>query len=114
MNLAPEARPGRTPRWLRDHAAGLASLALGVIGFIVVAIRQEQLWAQPDWHITVPFLVGTAIATAIAAIRREGQLWLPLVGVGLAAAATVLGGVVVFGAVVLATAIIILILSGVM
>jgi hypothetical protein len=111
MNLAPEARPGRTPRWLRDHAAGLASLALGVIGFIVVAIRQEQLWAQPDWHITVPFLVGTAIAVAI---RHEGQLWLPLVGVGLAAAATVLGGVVVFGAVVLATAIIILILSGVM
>jgi len=114
MNLAPEARPGRTPRWIREHVAGLLALAIGVAGFVVVAVRQEELWSQPDWQLTVPFLVASAIAATVAVVRRESHLWLPLLGVGLAAAATVLGVVVVFGAVVLVTAAVILILSGVM
>jgi hypothetical protein len=114
MNLAPEARPGRTPRWIREHVAGLCALVIGVAGFVVVAVRQDELWSLPDWQLTVPFLLASAIAATVAVVRREGHLWLPLLGVGLAASATVLGVVVVFGAVVLVTAAVILILSGVM
>jgi hypothetical protein len=110
------AEAGRAParRWFAQHAVGLATLALGVIAFVVVTAQQEQVWAQPDWRITVPFLVATVALGVVSLARREGATYLPLLGIGLAAAATVLGFAIIFGAIVLVTALIVVILSGVM
>lgn len=112
--LRPAARPGHDPNWFAAHAVGLITLVIGVAGFIVVALSQDEFWAQPDWHLTVPVLVVTVAAGVVSMARREGALYLPLLGIGLAAAAMVLGFVIVFGAVVLVTALVIVILSGVM
>jgi hypothetical protein len=46
--------------------------------------------------------------------RKEGAYYLPLLGIGLAASAMFLGFVVVFAIVVAVTAVVILILSGIM
>jgi hypothetical protein len=112
--LAPETRPGPSPHWFRDHAVGLIGLLLGVVGFTIVAMNQTEFWAQPDLRIATPFLVCTIAAGAVSMARREGALYLPLLGIGLAAAAMMLGFVIVFGAVVLGTAIVIVIMHGVM
>lgn len=107
--MRPEARPG-VP-WLAAHAAGLLALVLGVVGFLVVSLTQETFWAQPDWRLTVPFLVATVAAAAVSFARREKTLALPLLGVGLAACAMVLGWFLIMGIVVGVTALIILVLS---
>lgn len=112
--LRPEARGGPDPNWFAAHAVGLITLLIGVAAFTVVAITQEQFWDQPDWRLTVPFLVAAVAGGAVSMARKEGALFLPLLGIGLAAAAMVLGFVIVFGAVVLVTALVIIILSGVM
>jgi hypothetical protein len=112
--LTPSTRPGPPPGWFRHHAIGLLTLLIGLVGFIVVAISQQTFWSQPDWRLSVPFLVAAVAAGAVSLARREGAVYLPLLGIGLAAAAMVLGFVLVFGAVVLVTALVILILSGVM
>lgn len=112
--LTPETRATRAEPWFRRHAVGLVTLVLGVVGFIVVASQQETFWAQPDWRLSVPFLVATVAAGVVSFARHEGAVYLPLLGIGLAASAMVLGFVVVFGAVLLVTAIVIFILSGVM
>jgi hypothetical protein len=114
MTLKPEARPGPEPHFLQKHAIGLIALAIGVVGFIVCAASQSEFWSQPDLRLSTPFLAVAVAAAAASMARREGALYLPLLGVGLAAAAMVLGLVIVFGIVVLATAIVILILHGVM
>ena len=114
MSLKPETRPEPDPLFFVKHAAGLVALLLGMVGFIVVAVTQEQFWSQPDLRIATPFLIASIAAAAVSFARREGAIYLPLLGVGLAAAAMVLGFVIVFGAVVLATVIVIVILHGVM
>jgi hypothetical protein len=106
-------RPERD--WLADHVAGVAALALGVLAFIVVAISQRELWSTPDWRISVPAFVVTGIAALASIARRERgayALWLP--GLGLAAAALVLGWFLMLAVVVSVTAILILILHSVM
>ena len=113
--LRPAARPGPSPRWFKDHAVGLATLVIGLAAFVAVAVTQrEDFWQTPDWRLTVPLLVATVAGAVVSFGRREGAPYLPLLGIGLAAAAMVLGYVVVFGAVVLVTALVIVILSGVM
>jgi len=99
------------PHWLARHTAGVAALALGVIGFAVVAFTADKVWATPDWRLTVPILVVTAAAATASFVRREGAPALPLLGVGLAAAATVLGWFLITAIVVAATGIVLLILS---
>jgi hypothetical protein len=94
--------------------AGLIALGLGALGFLVVALSQDQLWTTPDWRIAAPFLAATVIAAAASIARREGMWALPLVGVGLAAAALVLGWFVITAIVVIATVVVILILHTVM
>ena len=100
--------------WFAAHAAGLIALALGVIGFLVTSLSQEKFWTTPSWKLTVPFLVVTAAAAAVSIARKERALALPLLGVGLAAAAMVLGWFLIMGIVVGVTALIILVLSAVM
>ncbi|MEZ4365455.1 MAG: hypothetical protein R2939_04095 [Kofleriaceae bacterium] len=110
--MRPEASPGAP--WLAAHAAGLIALALGVVGFLVVALTQGEFWEMPDWRLTVPVLVATVAAAAVSFVRREKTIALPLLGVGLAASAVVLGWFLVMGIVVGVTALIILVLSAVM
>ncbi len=107
--------PGpRGGAWLRAHAAGLAALVCGAVGFIVVTVRQGELWSQPDWRITVPIFVATLVPTAVAFVRKEPSHALPLLGLGLAAAAMVLGWFFVTAAVVVGTGLVILVLSHMM
>lgn len=112
--LRPEAGTARPRAWLEQHAAGLAALVLGALGFLIVSLRQEAFWATPDWRLTVPCFAVTLIAATISFVRREGVPALPLLGVGLAAATLVLGWFLVTTAVVAVTAILILIMSAVM
>jgi|SRR5688500_14724929 hypothetical protein len=112
--MKPEVRPGPDHNWFKHHAMGLVTLLIGVVGFAVVALSQQEFWAQPDHRISVPFLVAAVAAGVVSFARREGARYLPLLGIGLAASAMVLGFVVVFGVVVALTAVVIFILSGVM
>ncbi len=80
----------------------------------MVSLNQVEFWDQPDWRLTVPFLVATIAGGAVSFARREGMPVLPLLGVGLATAATVLGFIVVFGIVLAATALVIVIMHGVL
>jgi hypothetical protein len=109
--LKPEARPGPDPNWFKHHAIGLITLVIGVAGFVVVALNQQDFWQQPDHRLTVPFLVATVAGAVVSISRKEGAVALPLLGVGAAGAAMVLGFVIVFGIVLAATAIVILIMS---
>jgi hypothetical protein len=114
MSLKPEARTAPDPNWFAHHAVGLIALLIGMVGFIIVAVNQDKFWAQPDLRIATPFLVVAVVAAVVSMARKEGAIYLPLLGVGLAVSAMVLGFVIVFGAVVLVTALVILILHGVM
>jgi hypothetical protein len=92
----------------------LAALALGVISFIVVSVSQQQFWSTPDWRISVPCFAVTAIASLVSLARREPGYWCWAIGVGLAAAALVLGWFMMLAIVIGATLLLMLILSTVM
>jgi len=112
--LRRETHPLREGPWALQHLAGLIALGIGLIGFLVVALSQKQLWSNPDWRIALPFLAASVIAASASIARREGMWVLPAVGVGLAAAALVLGWFVIMGAVILGTVVVIIILHSVM
>ena len=95
----------------KEISFGLGALALGVTGFLIVSLTARQLWATPDWRVSVPFLIATTAAAAMSFVRRERAVALPLLGVGLAAAAVVLGWFLVTAIVVGVTTIVILALS---
>jgi hypothetical protein len=103
--------PPTRPRWFAAHVGGLIALALGVTGFVVVSLTARELWATPDWRISVPFLIATVAAAVVSLVRRERAIVLPLLGVGFAAAAVVLGWFLLTAIVVGVTTIIILGLS---
>ncbi|KAB2897623.1 MAG: hypothetical protein F9K40_12570 [Kofleriaceae bacterium] len=117
MEPAPPLRPATPPApasFFAQHALGLAAIAIGLVAFVVATFTQDALWSMPDWRITVPFLLAAAVATVVSFARREGMPYLPLVGLGLAAVSVVLGWFLVMAAIVVVTAIIILIMSAVM
>jgi hypothetical protein len=105
-------RPGGD--WLARHVAGVAALALGALAFVVVAVTQEPLWSTPDPRLSVPGFVLTLIAATASIARRERAYPLWLGGVGLAAAALVLGWFLMLAVIVAATAALILILHSVL
>jgi len=108
-------RPAAPSRgWLARRPAGAAAAALGLIAFIVVAAAQHTMLAIPDVRVSLPGLIATAIAAAIAIARREQAAPLWLAGLGLAAAAVVLGWFFLFAIVIAAAAVLILILHAVM
>ncbi len=109
--LKPEARPGPDPNWFKNHAIGLITLLVGVTGFVIVAVNQTNFWDQPDWRLPLPFLIAAVAGAVVSISRKEGLVALPLLGVGAAGAAMVLGFALVFGAVLLGTVIVILIMS---
>ena len=113
--LAPlRASPAAGGPWLHQHGAGVLALVIGVIGFSVVAMTQKAFWATPSFRITVPFFVAAVAAAAVSFQRRERPVAIPLLGIGLAAAAMVLGWFLIMGIVIVVTAVIILIMHAVM
>jgi hypothetical protein len=103
------------PAWLAQRPAAVAAAALGLLSFIVVAVSQRELWAAPDWRVSVPCFAITAIAAGASIARRErGGYPLWLCGLGVAAAALVLGWFLMLAIVIGATAALILILHAVM
>ncbi|MBE7450978.1 MAG: hypothetical protein HS111_19425 [Kofleriaceae bacterium] len=112
--LAPAATTPAARSWFLQHAVGLATLVIGALALVVFTVRQESLWAMPDWRHTVPFFVATCVGTVVAVARREGLWVLPLAGLGLAAVTMVLGWFLVMAAIAVVTAIVILIMSAVM
>jgi hypothetical protein len=108
-------RPTADEPWLARRKAAVAALGLGVAAFLVVAIGQGQLSTTPDWRLSVPGFVATAIAAAVSLARREpGGYWLWALGLGLAAASLVLGWFLMIAIVIGATVAVILILHAVM
>ncbi len=104
-----------TSSWLAQRKAALAAGVLGLVSFIVAAIAQGQVWATPDWRVSVPGFVLTAIAAAVSLARREPDgYWLWAIGLALAAAAIVLGWFLMIAIVIGAAAVLILILHAVM
>jgi uncharacterized membrane protein YccC len=106
--------PVTTPEWLARHALGLLALALGTIAFVVVAVSQDHLWSTPDWRLSTPGFVVTALAAAGSLARRERAVPLWLAGLGLAAAALVLGWFMMLTIVIGATVVLIVLLHSVM
>lgn len=101
--------------WLAQRPAGLTAAALGLLAFVVVAVSQRELWSTPDWRISVPAFAATAIAACVSIARRErGAYPLWCLGLGLAAAALVLGWFLMLSIVIGVTAILIVILHAVM
>jgi hypothetical protein len=109
-------RPAASRRGqLAQRPAGAVAAALGLLSFIVVAVAQPALWSTPDWRISVPGLVATAIAALIAIARREPACYaLGLAGLGLAIAALVLGWFLMLAIVIGATVVLVLILHALM
>jgi hypothetical protein len=114
LERAARPHPGPGGPWVVGHLAGLVALALGVVGFLVTVLAQDTVWASPDWRIPAPFLGAALIAATVSIVRREGMWAIPLIGVGLAAAALVLGWFVITAIVVAATVVVIIILHSVM
>jgi len=100
--------------WLASRPAALVACVLGLLSFIAVAVGQGELWATPPWYLWAPGLALTVIATAVSVGRRERGHGLWLIGLGIAAAATVLGWFVLISIVVIATAVLMVILHALM
>ncbi|HTL32557.1 MAG TPA: hypothetical protein VL326_05515 [Kofleriaceae bacterium] len=109
MEKPDHLRPVRAPR-----PAALVAFALGVIAFAVCAVSQADIWSTPDWRISVPGLALTAIAAVASLARREKSYALWIVGLTLAAVATVLGWFLMVAIVIAVAAVLILILHSVM
>jgi hypothetical protein len=62
----------------------------------------------------VPFFVATLVGVIVSFARKEGMPILPLAGLGLAGVTVVLGWFFVMAAIIVVTAIIILVMSAVM
>jgi hypothetical protein len=100
--------------WFANHAAGALTLVLGTLAFVVVTVTQDQLWATPDWRISVPAFAVTAVAALVAILREEHSSTYWLLGLGIAAAALVLGWFLMLAIVIGATVVLILILHSMM
>jgi hypothetical protein len=112
-HLKPEATSA--PAWLAQRKAATSAAVLGLVSFLVVAITQGEVWATPDWRISVPGFVLTAVVSAASLARRErNAYWLWGLGLALAAAAIVLGWFLMIAIVIGAAAVLILILHAVM
>lgn len=92
----------------------LAAVAIAVISFIVVAIAHGTVASLPPWYLSAPGALGTAVCAGISIARREHQYALLALALALAGAAVVLGWFLILSVVIAATAVVILILHGLM
>jgi hypothetical protein len=111
--LKPEAGRG-SQRWFMAHLAGVICLVLGAASFATVALVTGDIRRVPDWHLTLPFFVAAVGAAGVSFGRRERAYAMPLLGVGLAAGAMVLGYFVLLAAVLVVTGLLILVMSHLM
>ncbi|MCX5747028.1 MAG: hypothetical protein NT062_31545 [Proteobacteria bacterium] len=112
-HLAPAEATSRTA-WLRARALSLAAFGLGLVSFMIVSMSQHELWATPDWRISLPGFVVTAVVAGLALARRAKGWPFWLCGLGLAGAAVVLGWFLMISIIVGVTLIVMLILHAVM
>ncbi len=91
----------------------MAALALGLLGFIAAAVAQDHVLAAANLAIALPAFVLVAAASIASAVRRESAPALWLAGLGLAAAALVLGWFLIVAIVVAAVCAVIVILHAV-
>jgi uncharacterized membrane protein YccC len=108
------AKPDHLQPATRRSPVAVVALVLGVAAFVVVMVAQRELWATPDWRISVPGFALTFIASLISLARREKAYALWITGLALAAAALVLGWFLMIAVVVAVAAILMLILHTVM
>ena len=101
-------------KWFKQRPFALASFALGVISFIVVATTSAEVWSTPDWRISVPGFAITAFAALISIVRREHGPGFWALGVGIAGASLVLGWFMMLAIVVGVTFLLMVILSTVL
>jgi hypothetical protein len=100
--------------WIAKRKAAVAAGVLGVLSFLVVAIGQRD-WDTPDWRLSVPGFLLTAIASGASLARREPQgYWVWALGLGIAAAAIVLPWFFMFALVVAGAALLIMILHAIL
>lgn len=106
---------GEQGPWLAKRKAALAALVVGALSFVVVSVAHPNVAALPAWWLSMPGFVLSAIASVASLVRREPQgYWLWAIGLGLAAAAIVLGWFLMLAIVIAAVSIVILILHSVM
>ncbi len=85
-----------------------------MLSFLVVAIAQRD-WDTPDWRISVPGCLLTAIASGVSLARREPQgYWVWALGLGIAVAALVLPWFFMFALVIAGAALLIMILHAIL
>lgn len=109
-HLTPEQGP-----WLAKRKVALLALVLGALSFAIVAVVHPNVADVPDLRVSLPGFLACAVASVVSLLRREPQgYWLWAIGLGLAGAAIVLGWFLMLAIVIAATAIVILILHGVM
>jgi hypothetical protein len=118
LNRETQTPPPVVVPWVKAHAAGLLCVAIGLVG---VAVASGLYFGGggdapriPDFRWTTPALVVSLALAVAAVVRREGAWALPIAGVGLAAAAMVLGWAIVVGVIVLITIFVIILLSKLM
>jgi hypothetical protein len=101
--------------WLAKRPAALVAGVFGVVAFTIVWILQGETWTTPDWRITVPGFLATAIASIVSLARREPRgYWIWGIGLALAAASIVLGWFLMVAIVIGAAAVLIVILHAIM
>jgi hypothetical protein len=101
--------------WIAQRKIALVALIIGAVSFAVVAIVHPNVSELPDWRLSVPGFLLAAVVSVVSLVKREPQgYWLWAIGLGLAGAAIVLGWFLMLAIVIAATAIVILILNGVM
>ena len=112
-HLRPATAVGRA-EWMRSHAAGILALGLGLLAFTIAAMTQHGVWSSPDWRVSVPGFAVTLAASVASLVRREKAWVLWPLGLGLAAAAIVLGWFLMIAVVIGATLIVMLIVHALM
>jgi hypothetical protein len=85
--------------WYMRFGLGIACVALGAISLLAAFWMQfgghREITTPPDPLVTVPLLVLAIAAGVWSFLRREKMRALPIAGVSMAAAAAVLGWIVV-------------------
>ena len=106
--------PAPTGVWLARHVVSLIAVALGLLDSVVSSFVRDGFLPTPDLRMTGPWLAGTTAACVVAIARRERPIAIPLLGVGLAVAALVLGWFLLVALVLVGTLIVITLLHAVL
>lgn len=116
--LERQATVPRSESWTRRYLFGVVCIVIGVIAVGVTAWvhfgGDGAVTDTPDVRVTVPMLILAMAAGIGSVVRRERKLVLPILGVGLAAGATIIGWTLVLATIVAITIGVILMLSELM